>query len=67
MRSVPSKKTVVAGSIAAAIGALLIANFAPSSVSAPQAGLPVVEATVSPLAMMSKASLNLPVQQYDGY
>jgi hypothetical protein len=67
MRFVPRKKIAVAGILAAAAGGLLIASFAPASVSAPRAGTPVSEATVSPSALMMQAPRNLPVEQYDSH
>ena len=66
MRFVPTKRRiVVASTLAAAACGLLLANFLPSSVSAPRASVLVGEATVSPFAMMTQAPLNLPVEQYD--
>jgi hypothetical protein len=56
---------VVAGILAVAACGLLLANFVSSSVSAPGAGEPVVEATVNPLAMMMQAPVTLPLEQYD--
>ena len=61
------KKILVASILAAAGCGLLLANFVSSSVSAPKAGVAVVEATVSPSAMMMQAPLNLPVEQYDSH
>jgi hypothetical protein len=64
MRFVPLMRIVVAGILIGACG-LLLANFVPASVSAPRAGIAVVEATVSPLAIMMQAPRNLPVEHYD--
>jgi hypothetical protein len=61
------KRIIVAGILAAATCGLLIASFAAASVSAPRAGVPAVEATVSPVAMMMQAPRNLTVQQYDSH
>jgi hypothetical protein len=61
------RKRIVLASILAAACGVLLASLLPSSVSAPRASAVVGEATVSPFAMMVKASLNLPVEQYDSY
>jgi hypothetical protein len=61
-----SKNIAVTGILAAAICGLLIANFAPASVSAPSTGI-ALEATVSPSALMAQAPLSLPVEQYDSF
>jgi hypothetical protein len=63
---VPLKRMVIAGILAAVCG-ILIANIVPSSVSAPGAGVPVLEATVSPLAIMTQAPRDLPAEQYDAH
>jgi hypothetical protein len=67
MRLVPRRKIVIAGILAGVTCGLLIANFLPASVPSPKAGVLAVEATVGPFAMMSQASPNLPVEQYDSH
>jgi len=66
MRFVPMKRIVVVSVLAAACG-LLLTNLLASSVSTPRGSALVAAATVSPFAMMMKAPLNLPVEQYDSY
>ena len=66
MRFVSIKRIVVVSILAAACG-LLLTNLLASSVSTPRRGALVGAATVSPFAMMMKASPNLPVEQYDSY
>jgi len=65
MSFVPTIRTILVSVLAAAFG-LLLTNFLASSVTTPRAVL-AGEATVSPFAMMKKAPLNLPVEQYDSY
>jgi hypothetical protein len=67
MRFVPLTRIVVVSILLAAAGGLLLANFVPSSVSAPRANVLGGKSTVSPFAMMVQAPLNLPVEQYDSY
>ena len=62
-----TRNRIVFVSLLAAACGLLFANLLPSSVSAPRPNVPLGEATVSPFAMMVKAPLNLPVEQYDSY
>ena len=64
MRFVPRKKIAAAGTLAAAACALVLANFAPSSVSAQRAGVLVGAAAISPLPMMMQAQLDLPAPRY---
>jgi hypothetical protein len=66
MRFVPMKRIVVVSVLAVACG-LLLTNLLASSHSNPRGGALVGAATVSPFAIMMKASLNLPVEQYDSY
>jgi hypothetical protein len=67
MRFVLSKKNVVVSILAAAIFGLLLSNLVPWSVSAPEVGDSVRAVTVSPFAMMMKAPLGLPIEQYDAH
>jgi hypothetical protein len=59
-------KRIVVGSVLAIAFGLLLANLL-TTLSAPRASVLAGEATVSPFAMMVKAPLNLPVEQYDSY
>jgi hypothetical protein len=67
MRSIPMKRIVVAGALAVAACGFLLATVVPSSFSAPTASILAGEATISPLAMMTRAPRDLPVEQYDSH
>jgi hypothetical protein len=68
MRFVPLRRTVVvAVTLAVVACGLLLANYVPSSVSAPRVDVPVAEATVTPLAIMRQVPVNLPVEHFDAF
>jgi hypothetical protein len=61
------KRNVVAGILAAATFGLVLANVLSSSDSPRKAIAAGVEVTISPFAMMKKAPLDLPIEQYDAH
>jgi hypothetical protein len=67
MHFVLGRRNVVVGILAAATFGLLLSNVLSSSDSARKTSAAGVEITISPFAMMMKAPLHLPVEQYDGY
>ena len=67
MRSIPIKRIVVAGTLTVAACGLLLANVVPSSFSASTASVLAGEVAISPLAMMTRAPRDLPVEHYDSH
>jgi len=67
MGFVLGRRNVVVGILAAATFGLLLSNVLSSWGSARKTSAAGVEVAISPFAMMMKAPLNLPVEQYDAY
>jgi hypothetical protein len=67
MRFIRRTRFIGATILGAAACGVLLASFLTSSVSAPKASVIGSQAAVSPFAMMMRAPLNLPVEQYDSH
>ena len=65
MRFVPKKEVVVAGILAGFACAFLSANVLPASIWSSKVSLAAGGATVSPFALMMKATRDLPVEHHD--